>query len=73
MYIYSVTSGFNEGPGDWQNLFSLSMFRYIKVLFHTCYFYWGKENCSLYRGLRYVEFVISRYTVVGHAISTFMN
>lgn len=28
---------------------------YIEVLFQIFYNYWGKENCSLYRGLRYVE------------------
>ena len=26
-------------------------FRYIKVPFHIFYYYWGKENRSLYRGL----------------------
>ena len=29
--------------------------RYFEVLFHIFYYYWGKENCSLYRGLRYIE------------------
>ena len=32
--------------------------RYIEVLFrtlYTFYYYWGKENYSLYRGLRYIE------------------
>lgn len=27
----------------------------MKVLFHILYHYWGKENRSLYRGLRYLE------------------
>ena len=29
--------------------------RYIEVLFHTFYHYWGKGNRSLYRGFRYIE------------------
>ena len=32
--------------------------RYIEVLFrtlYTFYYYWGKENYSLYRGIRYIE------------------
>ena len=43
------------GPGDWQNLFSVTRFRYMEVLFHIFYYYGGKENRSLYRGLRYSE------------------
>ena len=47
---------YNEGPRDWQNLFAIKRFRYIKVLFHIMfYYYWGKENRSLYRGLHYIE------------------
>ena len=30
-------------------------FRYIEVFFRIFYYYWGKENRSLYRGLRYIE------------------
>ena len=45
----------DEGPRDWQNLFAIPRFRYIEVLFHTFYYYWSKENCSLYRGLRHIE------------------
>ena len=29
--------------------------RYIEVLFYIFYYYWGKENRSLYRGLLYIE------------------
>ena len=49
--IYTtVELRFNEGPKK------LAKFvRYIEVLFHIFYHYWGKENCSLYRGLRYIE------------------
>ena len=41
----------NEGPRDWQNVFA----SYIEVFFHTSCYDWGKENRSLYRGLRYIE------------------
>ena len=34
----------NKGPRDWQNLFAITRFRLIKVLFHIFYCYWGKEN-----------------------------
>ena len=27
----------NEGPRDWQNLFTMPRFRYIEVLFHMFY------------------------------------
>ena len=27
----------------------------MEILFHMFYCYWGKENRSLYRGLRYIE------------------
>ena len=45
---------YNEGPRDWQILFAITRFRYIEVLFHICDYYWGKENRSLYRGVRYI-------------------
>ena len=32
-FVYSGTS-FNKGPKDWQNLFAVTRFRYIKVLLH---------------------------------------
>ena len=34
----------NKGPRDWQNLFAITRFCLIKVLFHIFYCYWGKEN-----------------------------
>ena len=46
---------YNEGPRNWQNLFAITRFRYIEVHFHIFYYYWGKENRSLYQGLRYIE------------------
>ena len=47
----------NERPTsrDGQNLFAEARFRYIEVLFHLFYYYWGKENCFFYRVLRYIE------------------
>ena len=53
---------YNEGPKDWQDLFAiLTRFRFIEVIFHTLYYYWGKENHSLYRGLRYIEVPLYNY------------
>ena len=46
---------FNEGSRDWQFLFAIRRFRFIEVLFHIFYYYWGKENRSLYRERRYIE------------------
>ena len=40
---------------DWQFLFAMTRFRYIEVLFHIFYYYWGKENRSLYLGRRSIE------------------
>ena len=51
----TVEPRYNEGPKDCQNLFALARFRYIEVLFHIFYYYWGKENRSLYRGRRYIK------------------
>ena len=51
----TVKPRYDEGPRDWQNLFAVSRFRYIEVLFHIFYCYWGQENSSLYRQLRYIE------------------
>ena len=34
-----------EGPGEWQNIFTITRFCCIKVLFHIFYYYWGQENC----------------------------
>ena len=46
-----------KGQGTGKNMFAITRFRYIEVLFHIFLFYcyWGKENCSLYGGLRYIE------------------
>ena len=50
----TVEPRYNEGPRDWQNLFAITRFRYIEVLFPIFCYYWGKDNRSLYRGL-YIE------------------
>ena len=52
---YVVEPRYNEGPRDWQNLFAITRFRYIEVLFHIFYYDWRKENRSSYGGLRYIE------------------
>ena len=46
---------FNEGPRGWQDLFAITRFRYIEILSHIFYRYWGQENRSLYHGLRCIE------------------
>ena len=62
LYSCRVEPGYNERPRDCQNLFAVTRFRYIEVgSFFFVYFFWGKENRSLYRGLRYIEV---RYIVV---------
>ena len=54
-FSFTVEPRFNEGSRDWQFLFAIRRFRFIEVLFHIFYYYWGKENRSLYRGRRYIE------------------
>jgi len=44
-----------KGPRDWKSLFATMRFRCIKVLFHIFYYYWGRENSSLYQGLQYID------------------
>ena len=46
---------YNEEPRDWENMFVITRFRYMEVIFHIFYYYWGHENRSLYRGLCYIE------------------
>ena len=40
---------------DWQNLFNMTRFPYIRGLFHMFYYQWDKEHRFLYQGLCYVE------------------
>ena len=58
LFPCTVEPQYNEGWRDQQNLFTLTRFPYIKVLFHKFYYYWGKENCMLQRGPRYIELKI---------------
>ena len=47
---------YNEGSRDWQNLFAINRFRYIKVLFHIFdYNYWGLKKSLVIPRLRYIE------------------
>ena len=52
---YTVNPLYNEEPRDWQNLYAITRFCYIEVLFRIFYYCWDKENRSLYRELRYTE------------------
>ena len=38
-------------------MLAMMRFRYLDVLFHIFYYYCGKENRLLYRGLHYIEFL----------------
>ena len=51
----TVEPWYNERPRDWQNMFALTRFSYIKVLFNIFYYSLGKKKCSIYRVLRYIE------------------
>ena len=55
-----ITSAFLDRVRDKEDFAKLS---YIEVLFHTFYCNFGRaeENRSLYRGLRYMAFVKSRF------------
>ena len=55
LQYHTVEPPYNEAPRDWQIVFAIKRFRYIVVLFHIFCYYWGKEDSSLYRGLRYIE------------------
>ena len=53
--LLAVEPQYNEGPRDGQNLVAITRFRYIEDDCHIFYYYQGKENPSLYRGLLYKE------------------
>ena len=55
LYVSTEEPRYNEGPRDWQNMLAITRFRYIKVLLQIFYYYWSKENRSLYRGCRCIE------------------
>ena len=52
----TVEPQYNKGWREWQNLFAITRFCYIEVLFHLFYYYYGKENRLLFRGLHNIEF-----------------
>ena len=54
-YLYSGNS-ILKGPRDWRNLFAIMRLRYIKVLFHIFYYYWGKLIAKQ-------DFVIQRFVI----------
>ena len=70
--MWSGTSIYNEGPRVWKNLFALTRFRFMEVLFHIFCHYWGKKYRSLYRGLRLYRGLLYRGSTVKslHSIST---
>ena len=53
--IYEKGHGYDETSLQRTNFTSSLALDYIEVLFHIFYCYWGKENRSLYRWLRYIE------------------
>ena len=57
---YTVQPRYNEGPRDWQNVFPITRFRYIEVLFHTFYYCWS-NSFVLPRISLCERFVISRF------------
>ena len=51
---YTVNPLYNEGPRDWQNLYAITGFCYIEVLFRIFYYCWGKKKKT------FVTFVLPR-------------
>ena len=47
-FLVTVEPRYNEVPRDWQNVFAITRFRYIEVLFHIFYYNLSKENRWLY-------------------------
>ena len=41
--VSSVKPRYNEEPRDWKNMFLITRFHYIEVIFHIFYYYWGKK------------------------------
>ena len=69
----TVKPRYNEGPRDWQTLFTITRFCYIKVLFHYILLLLGRRKSfvmlriSLYRGLLYRVYTVhhSRHWIIG--------
>ena len=63
MCSFSYVAMLSMAKGQGTGKIRLLRFRYIGVLFHIFYFYWGEEYRSSYRGLRYtVKPVLSGHT-----------
>ena len=60
-YLIQWNLNITKLPRDWQNVFAITRFRYIKVLFHMFYYYWGEENVCYTKDFRIQRFVISRF------------
>ena len=60
----TVEPRYNKETRGWQNLFTITTFRYMEGLFHIFYYYCGKENCLLYQGLRYRGSLYRSSTVI---------
>ena len=51
-----------KDQGTRKNVFPITRFPYLEVLFHIFYHCWGKQNRSFYPGVRYIEVLqISRF------------
>ena len=66
--LVPIEPRYTEGPRDWQNMFAITRFCYIEVLFHIFYYYQGEENRQLYRGLLLCRSSLYRgSTVLNHS------
>ena len=53
--FHTVEPRYSKGQETGKNLFPITRFRYIEVLFHVFHYCWGKQNRSLYRSSSDVE------------------
>ena len=51
LIIKYIQWNLNEVPRDRQNMLPIRWFRYMEILFHKCYYYWGKEIFFYTEGL----------------------
>ena len=57
-YASAVYLRYDEGAkwlAKWKCVHYITRFWYTEVLLHILYYYWGKDNRSLYREIRYIE------------------
>ena len=60
--VGEVQRNFNDitkGQATGKNLFTITRFCYIELLFHVFCGYWSKENRSLYQGPCYMEVLLN--------------